>query len=159
MGKRNDSQGNNSCCQVWEPKFKDLFFYFIYVNYLIYLHTLSLSSDTPEESIGSHYRWLWATISLLGVELRTSGRAVSALNRWAISPAQHVLISFLYICLCACVCVFVCAVWVPQHACGQKQSVGVHALYHVSSGVELGPSCLAASLSTEMLHQPLISIF
>jgi hypothetical protein len=26
--------------------------------------------------IGSHYRWLW----LLGIELRTSGRAASALN-------------------------------------------------------------------------------
>ena len=35
-----------------------------------------------------HYRWLWATMWLLGIELRTSGRAVSALNRWAISPAQ-----------------------------------------------------------------------
>jgi hypothetical protein len=42
--------------------------------------TLSLSSDTPEGGIRSHYRWLWATMWLLGIELRTSGRAVSALN-------------------------------------------------------------------------------
>ena len=46
-----------------------------------------MSSDTPEEGVISHYRWLWATMWLLEFELRTSGRAVSALNRWAISPA------------------------------------------------------------------------
>jgi hypothetical protein len=49
---------------------------------------LLLSSDTAEEGIESHYRWLWATMWLLGFELRTSGRVVSALNCWAISPAQ-----------------------------------------------------------------------
>ena len=32
------------------------------------------------------YGWLWATMWLLGFELRTFGRAVGALNRWAISP-------------------------------------------------------------------------
>ena len=46
-----------------------------------------LSSDTPEEGIRSHYRWLWTTTWLLGFELRTFRRAVSALNRWVISPA------------------------------------------------------------------------
>jgi hypothetical protein len=30
--------------------------------------------------IRSYYRWLWVTMWLLGIELRTSGRAVSALN-------------------------------------------------------------------------------
>jgi hypothetical protein len=34
----------------------------------------------PEESIRSHYSWLGATMWLLGIELRTSGRADSALN-------------------------------------------------------------------------------
>jgi hypothetical protein len=42
----------------------------------------------------SHYRWLWATMWLLGIELRTSGRATSALNCWAISPAPET--PFLY---------------------------------------------------------------
>jgi hypothetical protein len=51
------------------------------------MSTLWLSSDTPEEGIRSHYRWLWATMWLLGIELRTSWRTVSALNHWAISPA------------------------------------------------------------------------
>jgi hypothetical protein len=38
------------------------------------------------------YRWLWTTMWLLGIELRTSGRAVSVLNHWAISPAcMHLL--------------------------------------------------------------------
>jgi hypothetical protein len=30
---------------------------------------------------------LWATVWLLGIELRTSGREANALNQWAISPA------------------------------------------------------------------------
>jgi len=47
------------------------------------MSTLQLSSHIQ---VGSHYRWLWATMWLLGFELRTSGRAVSALNLWAISP-------------------------------------------------------------------------
>ena len=34
----------------------------------------------PEEGIRTHYRWLGATMWLLEIELRTSGRAVSALN-------------------------------------------------------------------------------
>ena len=42
---------------------------------------------TPEEGVRSHYGWLWATMWLLGFELRTFGRAVSALTLWAISPA------------------------------------------------------------------------
>jgi hypothetical protein len=53
-----------------------------------YMSTLSLSSDTPEEGIRSHYIWLWATMWLLGIELRTSWIAVSALNCRAISPAR-----------------------------------------------------------------------
>jgi hypothetical protein len=35
----------------------------------------------------SHYRWLWATMWLLGFELMTSGRAVGALNH---SPAPSI---------------------------------------------------------------------
>jgi hypothetical protein len=53
------------------------------------MRTLLLSWDTPKEGIRSHYRWLWATMWLLGIELRTSGRAVSALNHWTISPAHN----------------------------------------------------------------------
>ena len=34
-----------------------------------------------------HYRWLWATMWLLGIELRTPGSAVIVLDCWAISPA------------------------------------------------------------------------
>jgi hypothetical protein len=46
-----------------------------------------------EDSIRSRYRWLWATMWLLGIELRTSGRVDSALNWWAMSPAPICLIS------------------------------------------------------------------
>jgi hypothetical protein len=38
----------------------------------MYVSTLSLSSDTPEKDIKSHYRWLLVTMWLLGIELRTS---------------------------------------------------------------------------------------
>jgi hypothetical protein len=29
-----------------------------FIIYFMYMSTLSMSSDTPEEGIGSHYRWL-----------------------------------------------------------------------------------------------------
>jgi hypothetical protein len=53
----------------------------------MYVSTLSLSSDTTEEGIRSHYRWLWATMWLLGIELRTSGRAVLAVEP-SLQPQQ-----------------------------------------------------------------------
>ena len=50
------------------------------------LYTQCMSACRPEKSTKSRYRWLWATMWLLGIELGAFGRAVSALNRWAISP-------------------------------------------------------------------------
>jgi hypothetical protein len=47
------------------------------------LYVSTLSSDTPEEGVRSHYRWLWATVWLLGFELRTYRRAVNALTHLA----------------------------------------------------------------------------
>jgi hypothetical protein len=35
----------------------------------MYVSTWSQSLDTPEEGIGSHFRWLWATMWLLGLNL------------------------------------------------------------------------------------------
>jgi hypothetical protein len=53
----------------------------LFFSKLIYFMHMStpplLSSDTPEEGTRPHYRWLRATMWLLGIELRTSGRAVS----------------------------------------------------------------------------------
>jgi hypothetical protein len=69
--------------------------FFILRIYLFYVWVLDLYiciyTCMPEEGIRSHYRWLWATMWLLGIELRTSGRAVGALNHWAISPAPTFL--------------------------------------------------------------------
>jgi hypothetical protein len=62
---------------------------FIRFIYFMYMSILLLSSGTPEEGIRSHYRCLWATMWLLGIELMTSRIAVSALNYWAISPALN----------------------------------------------------------------------
>jgi hypothetical protein len=53
--------------------FKNIIFIHLFI---FYVSTLQLSSDTPEEDIRSHYRWLYATIWLLGFELRTFRRAV-----------------------------------------------------------------------------------
>jgi hypothetical protein len=59
--------------------------------YLLYIQC-SAYMYTPEESTRSHFRCLWATMWLLEIELRASGKAVSALNLWAISPALRYLI-------------------------------------------------------------------
>jgi hypothetical protein len=45
-----------------------------------------------EEAFRSYYRWLWATMWLLGLELRISGRTVSAFNHWAISLALGIFL-------------------------------------------------------------------
>jgi hypothetical protein len=67
----------------------DSFFFFLRFIYFMYVSTQLLSSDAPEEGIRSHDRQLWATLWLLGIELRTSRRAASTLNRWAISPSPQ----------------------------------------------------------------------
>jgi hypothetical protein len=48
----------------------------------IYMYTC-----VPKEGIRFHYRWLWVTMWLLKIELRTPRRTTSALNCWAVSPA------------------------------------------------------------------------
>jgi len=93
--------------------------------YLFYVSTLS--SDTPEEGIRSHYRWLWATMWLLGFELRTSERAVSALNHWAISPALLYIFQmyFIYVyILPQCMHMNYTDAWCPQRSEeGRRQSL------------------------------------
>ena len=49
-------------------------------------------ASRPEEGTKSHCRWLWATMWLLRIELKTSGRSTSTLNRWAISPAPRTIL-------------------------------------------------------------------
>ena len=70
----------------WFPSFF-LFFLkrFIYL-FNVYGYTVAVFRYT-RKGIGSHYRWLWAAMWLLGIELRTSGRTLSALAWWAIFPA------------------------------------------------------------------------
>ena len=60
--------------------FKDLFI-------IITKCTVAVFGYNRRENVRSHCRWLWATMWLLGSELRTFGREVGALNHWAISPA------------------------------------------------------------------------
>jgi len=112
-------------CEYKVEVFSILILFFKRFIYFMFMSTLSLSSDTPEKGIRSHYRWLWATMWLLGIELRTSGRAVSDLPHWAISPVLYsnslkknffflvwsfyFLFCSLCVCLWLCVCVCVCA--------------------------------------------------
>ena len=51
------------------------------MNALLYIHT---STCLKRASVPPIDRWLWATMWLLGTELKTSGRAASACNRWVI---------------------------------------------------------------------------
>ena len=44
-------------------------------------------------------RWLWAVMWLLGFELRTFRRSISALNRWSISPALACIFYFIFLCI------------------------------------------------------------
>lgn len=46
------------------------FIYFLYV----YKCSFCMCTCVPEKGIRSHYRWSWATIWFLGIELRTSWR-------------------------------------------------------------------------------------
>ena len=63
---------------------------FIYLFIMCTIFSFCMYVWRPEEGTRPHYRWLWATMWLLGIELRTFGRAGSALNLWAISPAPCV---------------------------------------------------------------------
>ena len=74
-------------CDITLTTFLYFFFNSFFLRFIfIYVSTPSLSSDTPEEGIRFPYWWLWATMWLLGFELKTFGRAVGTLNCWAISP-------------------------------------------------------------------------
>jgi hypothetical protein len=64
-------------------------YYFIYL-FLCILHVYCM----PGKGIRSYCRWLWVTMWLLGIELRTSGRATGALNLWAISPAPKLTLHY-----------------------------------------------------------------
>jgi hypothetical protein len=62
------------------------------------------SSDTPEEGIRSHYRWLWATMWLLGIELRSSEEqsVLSTAEPSLHTPTLitcHIFISTCYLCV------------------------------------------------------------
>ena len=65
-----------------------LSFFYLYLFIIYPMVCLHVFLQT-EVGTRSYYRWLWATIWLLGIELRTSRRAVNALNHWAISPAPY----------------------------------------------------------------------
>ena len=73
-------QYSNSKIGILYVQWRILFFFFSFILFIWY--TVTVFRHTRR----GHYRWLWATMWLLGNELRTSGRAVSILNHWAISP-------------------------------------------------------------------------
>jgi hypothetical protein len=90
----------NAYYDYWRPfLMKPNFFWlmifwrdFIYLFY-IWVHCSCLQTHQKRAS-DSHYRWLWVTMWLLGIELRTSGRTVSILNCWAISLALGFVLFF-----------------------------------------------------------------
>lgn len=70
----------------------------------VYMSALYACMTLHQKRIRSRCRWLWATMWLLGLELRSSGRAACTLNHWAISPApvglllslKHFIVMALY---------------------------------------------------------------
>ena len=71
---------------IGDRKWKFLFSFFL--TYLLCIqYPACMYACRTEKGTRSYYRWLWATIWLLGIEFRTFGRAGSALNHWVISPA------------------------------------------------------------------------
>lgn len=69
------------------------------------------------ELLGLGLQMLWATMCILGFKPRFSGRAVSVLNRWVISPA-FVLLYFLTWLMCV-----LTSLWVPGTLRGQKMAL------------------------------------
>jgi hypothetical protein len=113
-------------------------FFFLKI-YLLYVSTLKLSSDTPEEGARSRYGWLWATMWLLGFELLTFGRAVGCsyplshltsptiFIKYKNAPqSKKKWVPYIYLnhtnyCLyglCVCICVYLCVcVCAPEREC------------------------------------------
>ena len=102
------------------------FFFKIFIYLLCIQCSACMCACGPEEGARSHCRWLSATMWLLGIELRTSGRADSALTLWAISPAL-VLIS-LNLILCVW-CIWKHVQWMWGHYVFESQRT----TYNVSS--------------------------
>ena len=55
------------------------------VIFFFFFHFKIFYEFTWEEGIGFYYRWLWATMWLLGIELGSTARATSVFNHWAIA--------------------------------------------------------------------------
>ena len=73
---------------------KNILIFYFSKDFLFYVFEYTVADIRHiRRGIRSHYRWLWATMWLLRIELTTSGRALSALNHWAISlaPGKNIL--------------------------------------------------------------------
>lgn len=61
------------------------FFYFMCYRCFAYIYDMCVPGVSPWNC---SYRRLWATMYGLGIELRSSRKAASTSDHWAISPAQ-----------------------------------------------------------------------
>ena len=67
---------------------QSLRFLFLFMIYLSGIQcSVCMCAWRPGGGARSHYRWSWATVWVLGIELWTPRRVASALNCWVISPA------------------------------------------------------------------------
>ena len=105
-----------------------LSFFFFFKIYLFIMY--SVLPAYQKRAPRWHYKWLWATMWLLEIELRTSRDTVSAFNLWAISPALLFFfksVYYVYEYLLACMCVpFVCG-----DLEGQKRALQIVMSWHV----------------------------
>ena len=74
-----NSQSKRQCHVSTQRQTPFFFFFKKYIYLLCIQSSVCVYACPSEEGTRSHI-WLWATIWLLGIELKTSGRAVSALN-------------------------------------------------------------------------------
>lgn len=79
----NSEEDSGGTREIVSRAFLFINLFYVWVLYLIHM----VYTTMPEENDRSPYRWLWAIMWLVGIELRTSGRALSTLNHRLISLA------------------------------------------------------------------------
>ena len=95
---------------------KKIFIYLLCIQYSVYLYACK-----TEEGSRPHYRWLWASMLLVGIELKTFGGTGNALKHWAISPA---LITTIFKLVKVCVILYLdndSFVFLPNYTLGYLQ--------------------------------------
>ena len=80
----------------WADGSSDWILLLLHLCILLYECSEGVNTCMTKEGIRSHYRWLWATLPVLGIELRTA----SALNCWTTYLALSRDLILYSVCIC-----------------------------------------------------------